>query len=138
MTEDIHWQQRFQNFDRAMALLREPFERDILTLSKLEQQGTIQRFDFAVELAWNTLKDFMEHEGRNLHTVTPRNVLKEAFSARILSDGQVWIDMLNHRNQLSHQYDESVFDQAMIAIRDRYLAALNELHGWLQERCVPE
>ncbi|HEY5959353.1 MAG TPA: HI0074 family nucleotidyltransferase substrate-binding subunit [Polyangiaceae bacterium] len=87
-----------------------------------EQQWTIQRFGFAVELAWNTLNDFMEYEGRKLETVTPRSVLKEAFAARILSDGQVWIDMLNHRNQLSHQYDEALFEQARIAIRDRYPA----------------
>src|SRR5664280_479515 len=138
MTQDIRWQQRFQNFDRALVLLREPFEHDILTLSALEKEGTIQRFEFAVELAWNTLKDYMEHEGRTLETVTPRAVIKEAFGARILRDGQVWIDMINHRDLLSHKYDESIFEEAVLAIRDRYLAALEELHGWLLERRVSE
>jgi len=138
MTQDIRWQQRFQNFDRAIVLLREPVERGVESLSALEKEGTIQRFEFAVELAWKTLKDYLEFQGQTLSTVTPRNVVKAAFAARILSDGQVWIDMLDHRNLLSHTYDESTFDQAVIAIRDQYMAALEELHAWLLERRLSE
>jgi len=138
MTQDIRWQQRFQNFDRAIVLLREPIERGVESLSALEKEGTIQRFEFAVELGWKTLKDYLEFQGQTLATVTPRNVIKAAFGARILSDGQVWIDMLDHRNLLSHTYDESMFDQAVIAMRDRYMAALEELYSWLLERRVSE
>jgi nucleotidyltransferase substrate binding protein (TIGR01987 family) len=131
MTADIRWQQRFQNFDRAVVLLREPFERDLGTLSALEQEGTIQRFEFALELAWKTLKDYLEHEGRVVQPVTPRAVIKEAFAARIVADGQTWIDMLDHRNLLSHTYDHRVFAQALVAVRDRYLAAFEQVHEWL-------
>jgi hypothetical protein len=42
--------------------------------------------------------------------------------------------MLDHRNLLSHTYDAATFDQAVIAIRDRYLAAIEELHAWFLER----
>lgn len=138
MTEDIRWQQRFQNFDRAIVLLREPIERGVETLSALEREGTVQRFEFAVELAWKTLKDYLEAQGQVVDPVTPRHVIKVAFAARILGDGQVWIDMLNHRNLLSHTYDESTFEQAVRAIRDRYMAALEALHAWLLERRVSE
>ena len=134
MHQDVRWKQRFQNFDRAVVLLREPIERDVTTLSELEKEGTIQRFEFALELAWKTLKDYLEFEGRVIDPVTPRNVIKEAFAARILRDGQVWIDMLDHRNLLSHTYDEVTFDKAVLAIRDRYLAAIEDLHLWFMER----
>lgn len=138
MTEDIRWQQRFQNFDRAINLLREPIERGIERLSALEKEGTVQRFEFAVELAWKTMKDYLEFQGQVVDPATPRTVVKAAFAARIVSDGQVWIDMLTHRNLLSHAYDEGTFDEAVRAVRDRYLAALTELHGWLQARRVAE
>lgn len=137
MQEDIRWRQRFHNFDRAVHLLREPIERDVTTLSNLEKEGTIQRFEFAVELAWKTLKDYLEFEGQFIEPVTPRNVIKTAFAAHILQDGQVWIDMLDHRNLLSHTYDERIFDQVVCAIRDRYLGAITALHDWLVERCTP-
>ncbi|MFZ5762874.1 MAG: nucleotidyltransferase substrate binding protein [Thermodesulfobacteriota bacterium] len=134
MQQDIRWKQRFQNFNRAVVLLREPFERGVDALSELEKEGTIQRFEFVLELAWKTLKDYLESEGRVVNPVTPRNVIKEAFAARILGDGQVWIDMLDHRNLLSRTYDEATFDKAVLAIRDRYLAAIEELHVWFVER----
>ncbi len=134
MSRDIRWQQRFRNFDRAVVLLREPMARDVAALSALEKEGTIQRFELAVERAWKTVKDYLEHEGRSVEPVTPRNVVKEAFAARILVDGQVWLDMLNHRNLLSHTYDASAVNEAVNAIRDRYLAALEELRAWFSKR----
>ena len=124
MARDIRWKQRFQNFDRAVMLLREPLERGIETLSDLEKEGTIQRFEFALELAWKTLKDYLEYEGHVVQPVTPRSVIKEAFAAKILPDGQVWIDMLDHRNVLSHTYDAATFEQAVLAIHDRYHSAI--------------
>jgi hypothetical protein len=42
---DIRWKQRFQNFDRGFALLREVLERSPETLSMLEKEGVIRRFE---------------------------------------------------------------------------------------------
>lgn len=134
MTRDIRWKQRLQNFDRAVVLLREPLERGVATLSALEKEGTIQRFELALELAWKTLKDYLEYEGQVIEPITPRTVIKEAFAARILGDGQVWIDMLDHRNLLSHTYDSATFEKAVQAIDNRYFAAIDKLHGWFKER----
>jgi len=86
MTPDVRWKQRFQNFDRAVVLLREPIERGVENLSDLEKEGTIQRFEFAIELAWKTLKDYLEHSGKVIQPDTPRAIIKEAFAARILPD----------------------------------------------------
>lgn len=40
-----------ENYERAVALLREPVERGVMDLSDLEQEGTIQRFEVVLELA---------------------------------------------------------------------------------------
>lgn len=134
MNQDLRWKQRFQNFDRAVGLLRQPIERGVETLSDLENEGTIQRFEMTVELAWKTLNDYLEHEGRVIQPITPRVVIKDAFAAGIVRDGKVWIDMLDHRNLLSHTYDAAEFEQAVSAIRDRYLTAIVELHTWFMHR----
>jgi nucleotidyltransferase substrate binding protein (TIGR01987 family) len=60
-------------------------------------------------------------------------VIKEAFAAQILTDGQIWIDMLNHRNLLSHTYDEATYEEAVRAIHERYLEAIVGLHDWLKK-----
>ena len=51
---------------------------------------------------------------------------KDAFAAKILGDGQVWIEMLDHRNLLSHTYNFESFEEAVEAIG--YLSAIGMLH----------
>lgn len=81
MVAEIRWKQRFDNFDRAVALLREPIVRGVDTLSDLEKAGSIQRFAYVVELCWKSMKDYLEHQGIVIQPVTPREVIKQAFSA---------------------------------------------------------
>jgi nucleotidyltransferase substrate binding protein (TIGR01987 family) len=132
-TPDIRWKQRFQNFDRAFVLLRDAMERGPEALNQLEKEGVVQRSKYCFEWAWKTVKDYMEHSGFVFATVAPRQVLKEAFAAKIIADGQVWIDMLDHRNLLSHTYNEAGFEHAVASLHTRYLAAFDALHEFLQD-----
>lgn len=134
MNEDIRWKQRFQNFKRAFFLLEEALENGPACLKQLEKEGVIQRFEYCFELAWKTIKDYMESCGTIFATVTPKSVLKDAFQAKVIEDGQVWIDMLNHRNLLSHTYNFANFEEAVNAIHGRYLHAFSQLHGFLIEQ----
>jgi nucleotidyltransferase substrate binding protein (TIGR01987 family) len=134
---DIRWKQRFQNFDRAFILLRSALEDQSLNqLSDLEQEGVIQRFEYSYELAWKTMKDYLEDNGVVISPVTPRNVIKEAFAAGIIKEGQIWIDMMLHRNLLSHTYDFSNFKKVLEAVDNFYLSTLGDLHEWLMARQI--
>jgi nucleotidyltransferase substrate binding protein (TIGR01987 family) len=134
---DIRWKQRFFNFNRAFALLREAFDRGPAVLSMLEREGAIQRFEYTFELAWKVLKDYLEEEGAIVVPLTPRQVIKDAFAAGILADGQTWIEMLDQRNLLSHNYNEQVFIKAVDAIAQRYLPALAAMHAWFAAKSAP-
>jgi len=136
MNDDIRWKQRFDNFDRAFVLLREVHERGVDSLSQLEKEGAIQRFEVAFELAWKTLKDYLEESGLVVNPVTPRNVIKEAFAAKLFDDAQVWIDMMLHRNLLSHTYDNAVFEVVLRAVVDRYFPAFDRLHEFFLTKTV--
>ena len=131
---DTRWLQRFENFDRALHLLEDALARGPSALNQLEKEGVVQRFEYTLELAWKTIKDYLEASGLVLTSVTPRQVVKDAFAARIVADGQTWIDMLDHRNLLSHTYDPVNFEQAVDAIHARYLAALGQVHDLLDGR----
>jgi nucleotidyltransferase substrate binding protein (TIGR01987 family) len=134
MNSDIRWKQRFDNFDRAFVLLREVYDRGVDSLSQLEKEGAIQRFEVAFELAWKTLKDYLEESGVVVNPVTPRNVIKEAFAAKLLEDAQVWIDMMLHRNLLSHTYDIKVFETVLRVVAERYFSAFDRLHEFFLTR----
>ena len=132
---DIRWKQRFQNFERAYKLLSEALQRGPSALSALEKEGVIQRFEYTLELAWKVLKDFLEESGSIISPVTPRQVIKEAFAARIVSMDR--IDMLDHRNLLSRTYDFSVFEKAVEDIAARYLPAMASLHEFFVSKNAP-
>jgi len=137
MGEDIRWKQRFENFERAFLLLRSAFEeRPLEKYSVLEMEGIVQRFEYTFELAWKTLKDYLEDSGIVLLQITPKEVIKEAFAAKLIQDGQLWIDMLGERNALSHTYDFGRFQRAVQAIRSRYLQALDQAHLFLKAQAL--
>ena len=132
--KDIRWEQRFENFTRALGPLRDALARGPGPLNQLEKEGVVQRFESTLELAWKTIKDHLEASGVVLSAVTPRQVVKDAFAARIIDDGQAWIDMLDHRNLLSHTYDPTNFEEAVEAIHSRYLPVFGQLHSLLGRR----
>lgn len=123
------WQQRYENFARAFNLLQSVInERTIYELSDLEKEGLVQRFEYTFELAWKLLKDYLEFSGVNLEMLTPRYVIKQAFAAKLIDDGQAWINMLDHRNIMSHAYNQEKFEQAIKTIYAEYISILNKTY----------
>lgn len=128
MSQEIRWQYRFNNFSRAYSLLREALEDGVEPLNQLELEGVVQRFEYTFELSWNVLKDRLEYDGVVIPTVTPRNVIREAYSAKFIDDCETWIDMLTDRNLMSHIYDFDRFKAVVENVHSRYLTVLNDLY----------
>ncbi len=54
MSQDIRWKHRFSNYLKALQTLDEAYAlTQTRALSRLEQQGLIQSFEFTHEPAWN-------------------------------------------------------------------------------------
>jgi nucleotidyltransferase substrate binding protein (TIGR01987 family) len=123
MDSDIRWKQRFHNFEKAFNLLEESLAKQ--DLSGLEQAGVIQIYEFTFELAWKTLKDYLEE--RAVIVKYPRDTIKEAFKYEIIDDGDLWMDMLQKRNLMAHTYDESSADLAYQLIHEHYYRALKQV-----------
>jgi len=131
MGEDIRWQQRFNNFTKALAQLGEAValaqERP---LSKLEEQGLIQGFEFTHELAWKTLKDFLENRGiQDLYG--SKDATRHAFKVGLIEKGQIWMNMIQSRNLTSHTYNEAIAAQISAAILGDYFSEFEALHNKL-------
>jgi nucleotidyltransferase substrate binding protein (TIGR01987 family) len=134
MESDIRWKQRFDNFERAFSLLKNAFEKDISAMSDLEKEGVIQRFEYTFELAWKTIKDYLIYNGVSFDQITPKSVIKQAFAAKIIPDGQIWIDMLEQRNLMSHTYSNESFESVFDNIAKHYLVALEQIYKWLKKQ----
>ena len=126
-SQDIRWIQRLNHFNKAFSQLKEAVElARQRPLSKLEEQGLIQSFEYTHELAWNTLKDFFEGRGaRNLYG--SKDVTREAFKRGLIENGEAWMDMIENRNLTSHTYDEAVASQIIYAILNAYFKEFESL-----------
>lgn len=122
---DIRWIQRFVNYKNALVLLEEGLE--IETPSKLEREGIIQRFEYTFDLAWKTLKDFLEYQGYQGITGS-RDTFREAFKQGIITDGEVWMQMIEIRNLTSHVYDEETAAEILNSIKEDYFSLFVRLN----------
>ena len=125
-TEPPRWHYRFANYRRAFLLLREALDEQELT--QLEREGTIQRFEYTMELAWKVMKDYLEAQNVVLPQVVPRAVIRAAFEAQLVDDAEAWMDALDDRNRMSHTYNFERFEEVLDNIRARYLTAMDDLH----------
>jgi len=131
--DEIRWQQRFDNFQKAFLLLKEALEeKPINEYSKLEQEGIIQRFEYTFELAWKTIKDKLFYEGYD--EKTPRAVIRRAFEVEFITeeDTEIWLHSLDKRNILSHTYNEDAAREALEAIRDNYYPVIKQVYQSLK------
>ena len=126
----IRWKQRFQNFEKSFQQLAAGL--NIPNRSNIERAGLIQYFELTFELAWKTLKDYLESQGYQVST--PRDVLKQAFQINILKDGHSWLEALDDRNLTAHTYDEITAMKVEKLIQEKYFPLLKHLYAMLKEK----
>jgi nucleotidyltransferase substrate binding protein (TIGR01987 family) len=123
---DVRWKQRFQSFQRAFGQLRSAVEiSKRRELSELETQGLIKAFEFNHELAWKTLKDYLEDRGET-GVYGSKDAIRKAFAVGLIEDGEVWMEMIESRNRSTHTYNEEVAKRISGAIRGAYLGTLEK------------
>lgn len=135
MAEDIRWQQRFSNFNRALTQLETFIEPP--ALNEREQQGLIKAFEYTFELAWNTLRDLLRSQG-NTTLLGSRDTLREAFRLGLIDAGEAWMLMIQDRNLTSHSYNRATADAIAAQIVNSYLPCFQQLRERLELRLVEE
>jgi len=132
--QDIRWMQRFSNYRKALAQLKEVVEQD--ELNKFEEQGLVKAFEYTYELAWATLKDFLEYQGFS-EIVGSRDAFRKAFSEGVVDDGHVWMRMIKSRNKTSHAYNEVTAREIVEDVKTQFYPAFCTLEQTLASRQAP-
>ena len=123
-TNDIRWKQRFQNFEKTFLFLKDAVEKS--SYSPIEVGGLVQAFEFTFELGWKTIKDYLYEQG--IVTGFPREAIKQAFHTQVIEEGQIWLEMLEKRKELSHTYNEEVAHHAVEIIKHSYFPAIQQVY----------
>ena len=127
VTAQEKFKQRLISLEKAL----QSFEEAYLEYSKNSQKNInmmalIQGFEFSFELSWKTLKYFLEYKGV-IQTQFARDVIKQAFNKSFIVDGQLWMDMLEDRNKLSHIYDVKMAKEIAQSIFVKYFKEIKNL-----------
>lgn len=147
--EDIRWQQRFSNFNKAMDKLsmaiefieasdevNEEVDSDSL-LSEILREGLIQRFEYTFELAWNVMKDYAIFQGKP-DVAGARDAIREALQLGIISNGQMWMEMIGSRNRTSHTYNKETADDIFHKIVQTYHVLFFDFQKKMNEKSSGE
>ena len=119
------WMQRRDDFKNALSRLKEALQEENVTDIVID--GVLHRFEFTFELAWKTMKDYLEYMGISEKTGSPREVIQSAFHSNLIEDGEDWIEMMLSRNTLSHLYDEEESRKIYNKIKEKYAHMLEDL-----------
>ncbi len=123
---------KVENFTKAVARLEEAVSLCREESNAIYFDALIQRFEFSTELAWKTCKEHLEELGYS-DVNGPKPVMREAFSAGLIQEADIWIGILTDRNRTSHIYDEDTAREIGEHIIHSYLPEFQKLLGYFQK-----
>ncbi len=104
---------------------------EVLTMedTQVNQDATIQRFEFCFELSWKVMKEYAKDQGVICNS--PKSCIRESGQLEVVDDVEKWLVFLVARNSTTHIYNSSmakmVFEEAKNLPKciDRLLKLLN-------------
>lgn len=116
--------ERKVDYKNALSRLKEALREKP---SEIVIDGMLHRFEFTFELAWKTIKDYLEYMGISEKIESPRENIQLGYTQGIISDGDLWIEIMLARNSLAHLYDEKQSRKVYNDIKNKYIKAFEEL-----------
>ena len=127
------FEQRREDYFNALERLKEAVKQGD---SDIIIDGILHRFEFTFELAWKTVKDYLEYLGITNKVGSPREIIQTGYKQGIIEDGESWIKMMLSKNSLSHIYDEKTSREIYEYIVSEYIDLFENLKKKLNEEIL--
>lgn len=91
--------------EEALAQPKNEFMRD----------SSIQRFEFTLDLAWKSVQIYL----RDIHGIdcnSPKTCFREAFRVNLIEYDDLWIDLVDKRNETVHTYVQELAEEVYGAL----------------------
>lgn len=120
---------KLDNYKKALKTLDDAMIKP--PANTLERDGIIQRFEYCLEVSWNSAKKVLEYH--EFKADTPRNIFRELARIGWINNPEKWIEFLEARNKTSHLYHEKVAEE-LFQIIPIFLKATHKLLEALEEK----
>ena len=139
--QTIRWQQRFNNYRKALVKLAQAVE--LLSgqvnreeaVDELLQEGLIQRFEYTHELAWKVMKNYAEYQGYT-DVRGSRDAIRKALEMGLVDDRR-WMETIEDRNLTVHNYDNEIASEIYAHIMQVYYPLFMSFEQKMQSLVEP-
>jgi nucleotidyltransferase substrate binding protein, HI0074 family len=106
---------------------------EVLSLEKSEinRDSAIKRFEIAFDIAWKTLKTYLE-EKYGIICKSPKGCIREAFTQGLIEYDDYWLRIVDLRNNTVHIYSEYMADEVYEEL-PKVLVYLKTLYNKMRE-----
>ncbi|MDQ7032456.1 MAG: HI0074 family nucleotidyltransferase substrate-binding subunit [Desulfonauticus sp.] len=124
----------FLNFESAIENLKSAIKETTKEseINDLNVDGTIKRFELCYELSWKMIKVYLEDLG--IICKNPRDCYKQAKINDLIFNDEIWMEMIDARNRLVHEYSLNFSRIIFQNIVDKYFNVLEELYKEIKNR----
>ena len=122
---------RYQSFCSSLESLTKAKERD--PEDEFVLSGTVQKFNLTFDISWKVMKDVIVkyHKIQNFAVGSPRETLRTAYSVQLI-ENDMWMKMLETRNELTHDYDGELAAESFSIIINDYIPLFEKLKEKVQ------
>lgn len=110
MTKTISLKEDLKN---ALISLKEVLE---LESTEVNQDATIQRFEFTFELSWKLMQAILGENGIDSYGI--KTVIRESARFGMIDNPETWFKFLEDRNITTHTYKEDEARSIYVRIKD--------------------
>ena len=124
---------KYENYCTHLHVLETASEQDLE--NEFIISGIIDKFFIQFELGWKMLKELLKYEGKAVGaTGSPRAIIKEAYSIYDFLEEEIWLEMLENRNDLAHIYDGGKARELADIIISKYVPEFQKMENAVNGR----
>lgn len=124
---------KYENFCKALENLQDVFLYEP-PYNSLVVVGSIKLYEICFELAWKAMKEILTNQGfEDYRSGSPKQVVKVAYKAGLVTDEEVWLSALSAKNNVSHAYNEAVALDIIDKTKNVYCSMFRDLKEQMQK-----
>ena len=124
---------KYENFVAAFENLKDIYDYSE-PYGNVELTGLVGLFEVCFEQSWKAMKEILEANGFSEgRTGSPKQILKTAYSAGMITDEEKWLEALVSRNNVAHAYNKAIALEIVRNTKDTYYKLFETLVLKLQE-----
>ena len=128
---------KYDNFVNALEKLTminnydEPYD-------DLQINGLVHLYEVCFEQSWKAMKEILEDGGFDMAlSGSPKQIIKTAYSAGMISNEDIWLEALKARNDVTHSYNEEIAMDIIHNTKDKFLGMFLNLKDCIERNWAP-